>query len=442
MALRGLVRVSVACAVAAALLAGVAPVGAATGDVVVVRGFFVMNQVPGAFDTELTGCDSPGPEPHGIPNTMVNTSTGSPLGEAFWAVDGKQQDVADGPSRGYDVVSDFTSVSLDVLNQNPPGDGGAEGARVYAFVGAGDGTVWSGLADAGQVAAGSGWQTVSGDASTVFEWLHYPRASLDNQPISDVPFMGTIAQLQAEEETGDNGGRVGISMGCGGGAYGFDGATFGLGDTSTTFDLETTGTSVVDGGPASFLMPGGETDEVQCALYDGDDYTWYEEGDLTLQSRAAGTHTWRNVDTGRQQITAGVNGLPDRVSFTVSPNLNTAYRCAYAGTYPSTSRPEPILVYDRIWARARNERVPRGHTIVIHGHVLPAAPGRRVSLYLEGRVVAHTRLDATGHYRLHTPARHLGQEQLAVATATTRKHVGSLTPVVIQVVRPQRQSIR
>jgi hypothetical protein len=129
------------------------------------------------------------------------------------------------------------------------------------------------------------------------------------------------------------------------------------------------------------------------------------------------------------------NNTPLPATFTVTPHLNTAYRCVYAGPDPSTSRPEPILVYDRIWAVPRRVRVPQGHEVVIHGHVLPVDPGRRITLYRGRQIVDHTRLDDTGHYRLETRVRHRGPVRFVVATATTRKHVGSLVPVLIRVVR-------
>jgi hypothetical protein len=424
---------------AMALVLGAMPAQAASNTVYVIHGIGARNQVPVAFDTYFTGCQTPRPEPHLTANTMYDTSTPGPLGTAFWAVEVQQPDLANGPSLGYADLADFTSASLQVLNQNPSG-GDSEGARLYVFAWGEDGTQWSGVSDIGEVAAGSGWQTVSGDSTAVFTWLHYPANTQDlGPPISDVPFTGTIAQLEAQQDV-EAGGRVGISMGCGGGPFGFDGPTFSQGDdASVTLDLETTGVTAVDGGPVDFVIDDRATDQINCSLR-GDDYYWYEQGDLTLQARPAGSHAWRNVETLPQQLDLAdkySNGLPMEARFSVTPNLNTAYRCAYGGAYPSTSPPEPILVADVIWARPRSLLVPRGHNIVIKGHVLPVVPGRKITLYRGTTPVAHARLDATGHYRFVMPATHRGKVNLAVATRTTLKHVGNIEgPFPIRIAAP------
>jgi hypothetical protein len=273
---------------------------------------------------------------------------------------------------------------------------------------------------------------VSGDSSAVFTWLHFPSAS--DIPISDVPFGGTLAQLAAQK-TGDTVGRIGISMGCGGGPYGFDGATFTQGDSSVTYDLQTSGSTVSHAAAEEFLLPAGRADSVECQLFDADQ-SWYEVGDLTLQAKSPGSGGWHDVATASQQFTDGVNGLPAAPRFTVTPVLNTAYRCTHGGTYPSVSNVDPVLVFDLIWATPRDVRVDKGHNIVIRGHVLPAVPGRRVTLYRGRHAVGHTRLDAGGHYRFVTPARRRGQVRFLVVTATTRRHVGGVSgPMLVDVTR-------
>jgi hypothetical protein len=424
----------------ATLAGGTLPAVAATSTVYVIHGYDSRNQTPLAFDTFFTGCETPRPEPHLSANTMYNTSTPSSLGSAFWAVEVQQPDLANGPSVGFDDLSDFTSASLDVLNQNPSG-GASEGARLYAFVRGKDGTQWSGLANIGTVAAGTGWQTVSADSSAVFTWLHYPAITQDlDPPISEVPFTGTLAQLQSQQDL-EAGGRIGISMGCEGGPFGFDKPTFSQGNTSVTLDLETSGVTAVDGGPVDFLIIDQDSDQIDCSLRD-DDYYWYEQGDLTLQAKPAGSHIWTDVQTVAQKLDPTdkfSNGLPMPARFSVTPDINTAYRCIYAGTYPGISLPEPVLVADRIWAHPRSVVVRRGQNIVIRGRVLPVVPGRRITLYnyTTTTALAHTKLDAAGRFRLAVPATDRGELNLVVATRTTDRHVGNATgPFLIRVVRP------
>jgi hypothetical protein len=426
------------------LLVGMAPATAVvTNTVYVVQGFSVTNQVDlgSGFSTEYTGCSTPRDVSHSSASVMYNTATPSPLGAAFWAENFASTDVANGPSRVYDSLSDFTSATLEVLNQNPLG-GKSEGARLYAFVYADDGTYWSGLSDLGPVPADSTWHTVAGDASATFTWLHYPHlpaTGWPGQPINDTPFAGTIAQLEAQQlPAGDEGGRVGISMGCGGGTFGFDGATFGLGDTSATFDLESTGASVASVIPETFILYAGRSEGIECELR-ADDYLWYEQADLTLQAKPAGTQLWQNLATAAQHVpTDWIFGYPEFPRFNITPMLNTAYRCRWAGGDPSVSAPEPVLVADVLTVRSRSDHVTRGHPIVLHGSLRPLDPGRRILLYRGQSLVEHTRLDKNGHYRFVLPTHHAGLLELSVATKTTRKHVGSIIPYPIRVTKPRR----
>lgn len=422
-------------------LVGVDPAAAAvTNTVFVVHGFYVTNQVDlGAdFTTEYTGCSTPRDLSHTSASVMYNTASPGPLGSAFWAENSLSPDIGNGPSRFYDDLSDFTTASLDVIDQNPLG-GSAEGARLYAFVSADDGTYWSGLSDIGLVPADATWHTVSGDSSAAFTWLHYPHlpsAGWPGQPISDTPFTGTLAQLEAQQmPAGNEGGQIGISMGCGGGTFGFDAATFGLGDTSATFDLESTGTSVSKVVPQDFLVYAGNKDSVECELTGADDL-WYEQAALTLQAKAAGTHRWRNIGTEPQFVPSNwIYGYPEEPRFTVAPMLNTAYRCVWAGGDPSVSRPEPIGVVDVLTVRAPSPHVSEGQDVVLHGSLRPLTPGRRILLFRGAQLIERTRLDKNGHYRFVVPTRRRGRLNLAVATNSNHQHIGSIVPYPVKVTR-------
>jgi hypothetical protein len=188
--------------------------------------------------------------------------------------------------------------------------------------------------------------------------------------------------------------------------------------------------------PGDFLVYGGRTDGVSCELDDGIGNTRHEEADLTLQSRAAGTKHWRRVGTRRQEPGGDLNGIPYPARFVVTPSVNTAYRCVYTGLYPSTSALEPVLVGDVVVARDTCWGVPKGQNVVLHGHVRPAAPGRRITLRRHGRVLGHTRESDTGHFRIATPARGHGLEQFVLNTVTTSRHVGSASPINVKVMRP------
>jgi hypothetical protein len=143
------------------------------------------------------------------------------------------------------------------------------------------------------------------------------------------------------------------------------------------------------------------------------------------------------VGTAAQQVPPDwIYGYPESPHFTITPMLNSAYRCLWSGGDPSVGKPEPVLVADVLTVRSRSDRVPKGHNLVLHGSLRPLDPGRRVLLYRGGNVLERTRLDSSGHYRFVVPTHHRGLLDLAVATKTSRKHVGSIVAYQVRVTKP------
>jgi hypothetical protein len=400
-------------------LTGTGAASAEPGDTVVVPGVSALGPLTTSAGVGIgsVDCADPGASHLGLPPVLVTTSVpDTPVGQAAWAMDLLSETGAFGPDQAYSRLGDFTSASLDVVNQNPTG---TEGARVYAE--ARDGTTtWWGTADEVDLAAGTGWHTVSADAATSFTWWQYQNQTGDR--VGDAPFTGTVAQLVAGGLTVDQGGVVGVGMGCGGGAFAFDAPSFGIGGDITTYDLETTGSSITLSNPTAGLVFAREPVPFHVLLSDSDG-TPYQHGDVALQARPYGSPTWSTIGT------AGVSyedGGRHSGQVTVRPLVTAAYRWVYAGTDPSVSDPTKILVQPRLVLVSPRAVVHKGDPIRLRGYVLPAKPGVRVHLHRGRHLLRRPVIDANGRFHTTVKARSRGPWTLYL---TIRRTPGNRTSV-------------
>ncbi|MGC4112294.1 MAG: hypothetical protein QM747_18130 [Nocardioides sp.] len=412
-------RRPLAVAVVASLvgLTGSWPAQAAEG-VVVVPGVGALAALTTSRGLGIGGtlCARAEPAQIGHAGPVVNTSTpGTPLGSALWSLDQPEPGSAGGPVQAYSTLADFGDLQVDLVNQSTTG---AQGGVVFAQ--ALDGAdVWYGVADPFSLAAGGGWHTIRADASTVFDWNEYQNKFAGEQVGG--PFTGTVDQLETAVVHDDQGGVVGIGMGCDGGSFGFDAVTTGpVGGPDTTYDLETTGTSVVASNPPAAIIQAKQPLPITALLADSDG-TPYQVGDVTLQAKPFGSRTWTSVgvDHWSYDFTSHANWLQ------VRPLVDTRYRWVYAGHDSSVSPVVPVAVAPRMTLTDRVVSVRRGTRVVFFGHILPAKPGVRLRLHHGRRVIAHTRVSSTGRFRfvIHAPQR---RHHVWWVYATVRRTPGNL----------------
>ena len=376
----------------------VSPALAESGSPVVVRG---ISTLPALTSSDGVGigsvlCSRAGASDLEQPALLVDTGIpGTPLGQGTWAMFAPAGDAAYGPDRTYSRLSDFTSVSLDVLAQQPTVASGSEGGQVYAE--ARDGTItWWGTANAARYAAGTGWHTIAADASTSFQWLPYQAGSAD--PIDGLSYTGTVGELLGNVVHGDQGGAVGVAMGCGGGAFAFDAPGFGVSGSTSTYDLETTGSSLTVSDPPGAEIFAGQPVSLRGLLVDSDG-TPYQHGDLTLEARTHGSSTW----TALRHTHVSYDTEAHSPSVRVRPRVHASYRWVSSGADRGRSLPARILVRPRLLLRSPETVVRRGDLIHLRGSMLPRRPGLRLRLHRGRDVVRRVLVDR--HGRFHTTLR-------------------------------------
>ncbi|HEX4470638.1 MAG TPA: hypothetical protein VH085_01615 [Nocardioides sp.] len=425
------VRRAVGVTAAAALVFGfmVPAAEGAPGSPVVVRGVSALPALTSSAGVAIGSvlCGRAGASDAEQPPLLVDTGlAGTPLGKGVWAMYAPSDDAAYGPERSYGHLSDFTSVSLDVLALDPTDASGSEGGQVYAE--ARDGaTTWWGTAGVASYAAGTGWHTAAADSSTTFEWLPYVAGTTD--PVDGLSYTGTVDQLLGQVVHGDQGGAVGVAMGCGGGAFAFDAPAFGVSGTATTYDLETTGSSLAVSDPPAAEVFAGEPVALRGLLADSDG-TPFQHGDLTLEARPHGSTGWTVLR--HTHVSYDVEERSPAVR--VRPLIQTAYRWVPAGPYVHKSLPARILVRPRLRLRSLETVVKRGDQIRLRGSMLPSRPGLRLRLHRGRHVVRRVLVDRHGRFRTTIRATHNGWWTLYLTSGRLPGSRASVSaPVTIRV---------
>ena len=158
---------------------------------------------------------------------------------------------------------------------------------------------------------------------------------------------------------------------------------------------------------------------------------------LTLESRPAGAHRWKTVDT----VTTGGDGAYQFAP--QSPNHNVRYRTQFAGdtTYAgATSQPSGVHVASRVRVKVSPRTVRAGDKVLFTGIVVPGAPGGTVEIQrLDGGIwttIATRTLDGDSLYAYKwTSGPEIGTFAFRVVKTADVVNVAGFSPKVSVTVR-------
>lgn len=125
------------------------------------------------------------------------------------------------------------------------------------------------------------------------------------------------------------------------------------------------------------------------------------------------------------------------VSFRVTPTTNTTYAVVFKGTPalgPSRAGPFAVLVAPRVDAAFAHRTVAVRHAARLSGRVMPAQPGRRVTLQRRRGhrwvTAGRARLGRTGRFALTVRPGPAGRTSYRVRVAATRQNVAGTSRTI------------